>query len=344
MDPLSQGSLGAVFGGAAAAPERLPKALLAGTLAGMVPDLDVLISSAEDPLLFLEFHRQFTHSLAFIPIGAGIVAAVLHPFLRNTFKGRETYLICLLGYATHGLLDACTSYGTQLLWPFSNARFAWNNISIVDPLFTLPLIACAALAAWKRKRLFALAGIVWALAYLLLGVVQGMRAEAAGAALAAARGHAGAAVSAKPGFGTLLVWKTLYEHDGRYYVDAVRAGWRAAVCPGVAVPRLDIQRDLPWLDPDSRQAEDIERFRWFSGGYLALDGSAGNRGAGRVVDMRYSLVPNTAQSLWGIELDPDAPPDAHAAFISERDVDAGQRAAYAALLTGAACHKSAVES
>ena len=40
-----------------------------------------------------------------------------------------TYLFCLLGYATHGMLDACTSYGTQLLWPFTNHRYAFNTIS-----------------------------------------------------------------------------------------------------------------------------------------------------------------------------------------------------------------------
>ena len=43
-----------------------------------------------------------------------------------------------IGYATHGIIDSLTSYGTQLFWPFSNDRFATNTISIIDPLFTLP--------------------------------------------------------------------------------------------------------------------------------------------------------------------------------------------------------------
>ncbi|GAL32009.1 integral membrane protein [Vibrio maritimus] len=37
-----------------------------GLLSGLAPDIDVLIRSSHDPLLFLEFHRQFTHSLLFI--------------------------------------------------------------------------------------------------------------------------------------------------------------------------------------------------------------------------------------------------------------------------------------
>ncbi|GIS21122.1 MAG: hypothetical protein CM15mP120_30380 [Pseudomonadota bacterium] len=80
-------------------------------------------------------------------------------------------MACLAGYATHGLLDACTSYGTQLFWPFSNVRVAWNNSSIVDPLFTLPLVGLVAAAVIFSKRHFAIAAMVWALGYLGLWLV-----------------------------------------------------------------------------------------------------------------------------------------------------------------------------
>ena len=50
----------------------------------------------------------------------------------------DTYMYSTIGYATHGIIDSLTSYGTQLFWPFSNDRFATNTISIIDPLFTLP--------------------------------------------------------------------------------------------------------------------------------------------------------------------------------------------------------------
>ena len=32
---------------------------------------------------------------------------------------KETWIYSTLGYATHGLLDACTSYGTLLFWPLA---------------------------------------------------------------------------------------------------------------------------------------------------------------------------------------------------------------------------------
>ena len=72
MDPFTHALLGAsvaqfAFG------RRLPRrAWLIGAGAGLVPDLDFFIRSASDPLLNIELHRQFTHALAFIPVGGAL--------------------------------------------------------------------------------------------------------------------------------------------------------------------------------------------------------------------------------------------------------------------------------
>lgn len=333
MDPISQGTIAAVVPQAAFRWEKMRATALLGCLAGMAPDLDVFISSPDDPLLFLEYHRQFTHALVFIPVGAAIAALLLHWTVRRTLAVRESYLACLLGYATHGFLDACTSYGTQLFWPFTDYRVAWNNVSVVDPAFTVPLLLLAIVAAVRRRRVYAVIGLIWALAYLVLGVVQNQRAEAAGAELAASRGHDPQRLTAKAGFANLLVWKVVYEHDGRFYVDGVRTGAAVTVCPGSDVARLDVSRDLPWLDPATQQARDVERFRWFSDGYVALDPVVPNR----VIDMRYSLVPNEIDPLWGIDLDPEGSPSRHVRFVTDRATGAAQGDALWGLLTGATC-------
>ena len=69
MDPLSQAAIGAAAAQSASATKTVRHALWIGAAAGMAPDLDVLIQSSTDPLLALEYHRQFTHSLLFVPIG-----------------------------------------------------------------------------------------------------------------------------------------------------------------------------------------------------------------------------------------------------------------------------------
>lgn len=317
MDPISQGALGAVVPQSVLGNEKLRAAAIVGCIAGMAPDLDVFISSAIDPLLALEYHRQFTHALVFIPIGAAIVACVVHGFVRKTFFPWETYLVCLLGYATHGLLDACTAYGTQLLWPFSNYRVAWNNVSVIDPLFTLPVVCLAVLAAVLRRRVLAVAGLVWAIVYLVFGVVQHERAENTGRLLATTRGHDPTHLVAKSGLGNLLVWRVVYEHNGRYYVDAVRTGVTSTVCLGTSIASLDLSRDFPWLQADSQQRRDVERFRWFSGDFLAVDPRMPNR----IVDIGYSVVPNAIDPLWGIELDSNASPQQHVRYVEEEAVE-----------------------
>ena len=333
MDPISQGALGAAAPQAVLRRGNLRAYAFLGCVAGMAPDLDVFIQSSADPLLFLEYHRQFTHALLFIPVGAALVAALLHGIVRRTLRFRETYLACLIGYATHGLLDGCTAYGTQLLWPFSDYRVGWNNVSIIDPLFTLPLLSLAILAATLRRRAFAVAGLIWALGYLLLGVVQHERAETAGEQLAAARGHQPLHLSASPGLGNLLVWRVVYEHGGRFYVDAVRTGLEVGVCPGASIPRLELPRDFPWLDPGSQQAQDVERFRWFADGYLAVD----PRLPHRIIDVGYSLVPNSLESLWGIDLDPNAARDRHVGYVEQEVSHLARIGPYRQLLTGEDC-------
>ena len=317
MDPLTQGALGASLPQSCVDRRQAASAGLLGFFAGMAADLDVLIRSETDPLLFLEYHRQFTHSLIFIPVGGLLCAVVLHLLVgrRRGLRFRQSWLFCTLGYATHALLDACTTYGTMLLWPFSDQRFAWNTISIIDPIFTLPLLLGVIMSARSKCRRYARLALVWACAYMALGLWQRNTAMEMGYALAAERGHQALRLEAKPSFANILVWKTVYETSEHYFVDAVRAGISPRVFPGDSVRKLDVARDIPWLNPASQQARDIERFRWFSNGYIARDPVYSNR----VIDIRYSMIPNEVNPLWSIELRPGASLEQHAAYRVHRD-------------------------
>jgi inner membrane protein len=310
MDPLTQATLGAALAQSAARPERVRAFSAAGAIGGLAPDLDIFIRSATDPLLYLEYHRQFTHSLVFIPVGAALCALLVHPFVRARLEWRETWLACLLGYATHGLLDACTSYGTQLFWPFSDFRVGWNWISVVDPLFSVPLFGLLFIGFIRRRPGLARLGLCWAVVYLAIGALQQARVETTAMEVTLARGHEPVRLTAKPGFGNLLVWKVVYEHDGRYYVDAVRAGLPETVCPGEHIEKLRLPEQLSWLEQGSQQWLDVERFRWYADDWLALDRQDPNY----VVDVRYAALPNRIDALWGLKLDPAAHLERHAVY------------------------------
>lgn len=320
MDPVSQAAIGASFSQSITKNPNIKIATFLGCVAGMAPDLDVLISSKTDPLLFLEFHRQFTHSLFFIPIGSLIVAAFFYPIFKRYCSFKAGYLYCFLGYASHGLLDACTTYGTQLFWPLSSSRHAWNNISIIDPFFTFPILIFIALSVYKNSRLLSKMGLIWAIGYLLLGLVQRDRAVSVGQELAASRGHTIERLEAKPGFANLLVWKTIYESEGQFYVDAARVGFKRKVIPGGSIKKLDTSTQLSWLDLQSQQALDVERFKWFSNDYLAVD----QLNPYRVIDIRYSAVANEIDPLWAIDLDPDKEFTEHVKWVALRQIGPDQ--------------------
>lgn len=330
MDPLSQGVLGAAAAHASSK-QQAGLACLLGLIGGMAADLDVLVRSASDPILFLEYHRQFTHSLIFIPVG-GMLCAIIAYFLfvRKHMSFGRTYAYCIIGYATHGLLDACTSYGTQLLWPFSSERFAWHSISIIDPLFTLPILGFVIAGATRKSPLWGRLAVGWAIAYIGFGAFQRNRAEHVGIELAASRGHVPAVVEAKPSFGNLILWKTFYAHEGYYFIDAARLAFDVSIYPGESVAKLDLVRDFPWLASGSQQAADVERFRWFSNGYLSKSPEQENM----IVDMRYSMLPTEGEGLWGIVLSQDVRADQHVTFRMQRDTSTTTRRKFFEMLLG----------
>ena len=337
MDPITQSSLGAVLPLATLDHRRLGLIALCGFSAGFAPDLDVFIFSDTDPLLFLEYHRQFTHALLFIPLGALIVSGIAYAIFFRWLEFKITYLACLLGYGTHGMLDACTSYGTQLFWPFSDYRVAWNSMSIVDPIFTLPLLLLIAISIIRKNRVYAVLGLIWVMVYVSYGFVQGARATHITYELAAQREHEPSRVTIKPSFGNLIVWKSIYEHDGTYYVDAVRTALRNEYCvPSARITKLDTDRDLPWLR-DSQQQRDLERFRWFSSDYLALSPHKENF----VIDVRYSLVPNAIRGLWGVLLNPSVPPEKHVKWIEDQELSETELTQFWDLIVGRSCQSFA---
>lgn len=318
MDPLSQGVVGALAAQSVTSRRHLALAAIFGGLAGMAADLDILLRSSLDPLKVLEYHRQFTHSLVFIPIG-GFICAVFFWVLwtkKRDVSFRKTFLWTTLGYATHGLLDGCTSYGTQLFWPFSTVRVSFDIISIIDPLFTLPILLFIVFAARGKRRLWVNVAISWCVLYLMAGVTQHHRATEMSRQIALQRGHDIERLTVKPSFANLVVWKAVYEADDQFYALAVRPtlfnpakSWK-----GQNVPKLNVERDLAWLAPNSQQAKDIARFQWFSNGYIAQDSHQPDR----VVDMRYSLLPDKINGLWWIELSQTATLNEHVSFESAR--------------------------
>ncbi len=329
MDIITQGLIGATAAQAGAKPNEVRLGALVGFCAPLLADADVLIRSSEDPLLFLEYHRYFTHALLFIPVGALIASLLLWPLLRKQLAFKRIYLYAFLGFATAGFLDACTSYGTHLLWPFSDDRIAWSIISIFDPVFSLALIAAIVIGVVKYQPLAGRVGMMFAAAYLSLGAIQHERAESLAQLQAQQRGHTAERLIVKPTMGNLLLWRSVYETNGMYYVDAVRVGIpdNSRVFAGNRVQAFDINRDLPQLTDQMMVYRDIKRFELFSNGFLAWHPERPNV----LGDVRYAMLPTSIRPLWGIELNLDATNE-HVTFDNYRAMSETERKAFIAML------------
>jgi inner membrane protein len=152
LEPVTQALLGAATGQLVAGRQIGRQALLFGALVGMSPDLDVVLGGLHDGFGGWLYHRGTTHSLWF-----GFVAGpAIGLFLRrwrdpeHRTPAAAWMALAVVALVTHPLLDGFTAYGTQLFAPFSRTRFAWNGVSIVDPIYTSILAGGVAWAAARK--------------------------------------------------------------------------------------------------------------------------------------------------------------------------------------------------
>ena len=176
MDSLTQIVLGAAVGEAVLGKKVGNKAMLWGAIAGTIPDLDVVNKLFFDSVTANELHRGFSHSIMFSLIFAPIFGWLIFKLYKGkkaSWKGWTQLMFW--GLFTHPLLDMHTSWGTQLLWPLEY-KFSYNNIFVVDPMYTVPFLFFLIFAmiqkrgTVKRERLNRM-GLIVSSAYMLLTIV-----------------------------------------------------------------------------------------------------------------------------------------------------------------------------
>lgn len=330
MDPLTHAAAGALLAQGIAPRGELRRAALVGAVAGLLPDADILIRSAGDPLYTIEYHRHFTHSLLFVPLGALVVAAVLSPCLTGGLRFGRAWLYAAAGMLLAGIADAMTSFGTHLFWPLGDGRVAWNLVAVVDPVLTVIVVSGVVMSLRRIRPGPARIALVAAAAYVALAFVQHERATNAALALANDRGHTVERIEVKPTLGNIVLWRSVYEAGDRFYVDAVRVGAAggARIYPGQSLERFE-PGAFAQVPSGSTQARDIERFARLSDDYLVA-----YPGRDRLIgDIRYAMLPDSIMPLWAIALTPQDP-DRHVEFVALRDSGPAVRRAFMAMLLG----------
>ncbi|KLV11421.1 metal-dependent hydrolase [Photobacterium ganghwense] len=220
MDSVTQAALGAAVAGMIAGRNCSPKVLLAGAALGTLPDLDVLISYG-DPVSDMVNHRGFSHSLLVLLPFSFLLSWIWQTVKPTRMGLPRLWLLVAACLITHPLLDAFTSYGTQLLWPLA-LPVAISSIFIIDPLYTVPLLVCLAASLMWRDKMAHLCrvGVAISSVYLIWSLVayslvsHRVETQLADTPLA----ERPVFITPTP-FNTLL-WRVVV-HDGAYYWEGL---------------------------------------------------------------------------------------------------------------------------
>lgn len=265
MDPVSQAALGAVVAHASAHRTLGVRALAMGAVAGAIPDLDVLWSLSGDAFDQMRMHRGITHSLFFAPVVGPLLGYLAWRLERRggTDRLRAWVLALTLALLSHPLLDLTTPYGTQLLQPFSDARFAIWAMSIIDPVYTVVLLA-GVVIAWRRPHWRAASATALGLSTAYLGYAWYLNEAAADAARSQLRaeGVEYAEVAAFPTFLQVHYRRVVARTDGKVLTGFVSM-WRPCPIAWSAAPRLADASVAAWRD--SREGR---IFEWFAMGWV----------------------------------------------------------------------------
>lgn len=188
---------------------------------------------------------------------------------------------------THPLLDAFTAFGTQLFYPFSDYRVAFNVVAIIDPLYTVPflgmLILASTLARTRRLRhRLTLAGVLWSSAYLFLCTVNKHRIDGIFQRSLEDLDIPFTRFTTSPVIFSNLLWQGVAETDSAFYL-----GTYSLLDPVDRFKNLDIlphHQVVPESDPGDRN---LRILKWFTKGYFFVAG-AGD-GTYRFNDLRYGV-------------------------------------------------------
>ena len=307
MDIITQAVLGAAVAEAGWRKDLGRGAIVAGVFFGLMPDFDI-ISKLWGEWAALVHHRGFTHSIFFAPLVAPLGGYIAWRLSGKKERARSWMHLVFWALLTHPLLDVFTTYGTQLLTPLSDRRFALDGISIIDPLYTVPLMVALLLAfIWRKKsakrgQRAARLALALTTAYLGLGYVMSRSAIEAGRSQLDAERVAVQRVEAKPTLANIVLWRVI----ARDAEGGVRAGLYSTAFKNQIefVRKAPLESELVARAMRDHRAQLLE---WSAQGWVGY--RVDREDANTVLfldDLRYGGVRRPLEPLWGAKVTFDA--------------------------------------
>jgi inner membrane protein len=175
-----------------------------------------------------------------------------------------------LALVTHPILDCFTTYGTQFLLPFSSQRIAFNNIAVVDPLYTVPFIGCLVTAMFlhksdSRRTLWNNRGLIISSLYMILTIVNKTRVNTIFENSLSRQNITYSRFMTTPTILNNVLWSGIAETDSAYYYgmysffDAEKSFKLNKIEKNRSEFQLAIESD-----------KTLSTLRWFSDDYFVL--------------------------------------------------------------------------
>ena len=269
MDSVTQIALGAAVGEAMAGREAKKKAPLWGAVLGTLPDLDVLANPFLTEAQALAFHRGPSHSLLFALLAAPLLGWALARLHSSGPSWKRWALLVGAVLLTHIGLDCLTSYGTQIFWPFSRTPVVVGTIFIIDPLYTVPLVAGLLTSLWwpasaQTRRWINYAGLAISSAYLLFTIANKLHVEHVFETALRSQDRPAERVFTKPTAFNNLLWMAISEDEDGFHI-----GYYSLLDDDQEISFRYVPQEKHLLG----KAHDnpfVERLRWFSKGYYIV--------------------------------------------------------------------------
>lgn len=246
------------------------RALAWGALFGTLPDLDALVSPFLSTAAKLGWHRGPSHSLLVMVLVSWLLAPRLAKFWkRDKINRAQAGWFVFAAWSTHVLIDCFTVYGTSVFWPFPVKRVAFNNLFIIDPVFTAPMLVALVWLAFlrtkkqlpKRRRLNAW-GLGISAAYVLLGVGMKFKASAEFDADLARRGTVFERRMETPTSFNILLWRSVVDRGDEFWV-----GYRSVFERSSAPVRWTVYPKGADALAGLADLREVKTLKWFSDGW-----------------------------------------------------------------------------
>lgn len=266
MDSLSHILIGAAIGEVFLGKKIGRWGMLLGAIAKSVPDFDLFVTGLTDPRAYMCDHRAHTHSLFIEAVYAIPIAWLLVKLFKQKVSFKRMLLFMLACLWGHSLLDWCTNFGTQLLLPFTNENYSLNTLSIVDLLFTLPMLILIVIAVFYKKnetRRYKLsrAALIYCFVYLGLTFINKVQANNIVEESLAENNIPITNFMTNPTMLNNVLWYSVGSNDSAVFIGEFSLLHKQNPITWHSYPRHQ------YLMQQCKSKKDVEILRWFSDPY-----------------------------------------------------------------------------